>query len=443
MIMARYRDNDPIVEISDPQIAWDETELERVQLELKAFRKDYKGADAIDARNLSEAERRKYCRQLVEGAFQLLRLRSQDYPECFEACVYRCLGSHALEAHLWSRWSGYKEVMIKLRDVAYISELHGKYHILPATTVVASIVVRKLRKVDTGGLDESACLMMRYKVFEFAHASVKHFNEQRNKITRTKHAIPNWKPKAVKVESPGGFGEMGLPQPIPQKSFGMEDTKSQVGIVLKSQMPLLPVTTTTTRKITRVQAVDLVVPHMVKIMKELWSTTTNDECAASLTKEIVIVLPPEIKEWLEVWSRQAGKQEVEVWVREATEDLETYEWGETQVLQGRPAAEPIYAAINELEELHNENVTSVAARHKFHEGTTMIRQYIMGMEEKWKAWAYKELSKELLECQAAIATDVSFIRRYLEENDERCWKKRRTNTEGAANDDEEKTNWLQ
>ncbi|KAL6799457.1 hypothetical protein GGI42DRAFT_361362 [Trichoderma sp. SZMC 28013] len=440
--MAKYRDNDPMVEISDPQIAWDETELERIRLEFKALRKDYKGVDAIDTRNLSEDERRKYCRLLVEGAFQLLRLRSQDYPECYEACVCRCLGSHALETPLWSRWSGYKEVMLKLRDMAYFSELYGKYHILPATTVVASIVVKQIRKVDTGGLDESTCLMMRYKVFEFAHASVKHYNERGNKITRTKHALPNWQPKAMKVETPSGFGEMGLSQPILQKPAEMDDTKSQAGVMLKSQMSFPPVTTMMTKKITREQAVDLVVPHMVKIMKELWSTTTNDECAAALTKEVVIVLPPEIKEWLEMWSRQAGKQEVEVWVREATEDLEAYEWRETQVVQGRSAMEPIYAVINELEELHNENATSFVARHKLHQRTAMIRQYIMGMEEKWKAWAYKEVSKELLERQAAIATDVSFIRRSLEENDERCWKRRRADMENAANNDGKQTNWL-
>ncbi|OPB44886.1 hypothetical protein A0O28_0090240 [Trichoderma guizhouense] len=440
--MAKYRDNDPVVGISDPQIAWDETELERIQAEFKVLQKNYKGVDAIDTRNLGEVERRKYCHLLVEGAFRLLRLKPEDYSDCFEACVRRCLASRALEAQHWSSWGPYKEVIIKLRDVAYHSELHGKYYILPATTVVPSIVVKLLRKVDTGGLDESTRLVTRYKVFEFAHASVKHYNEHGNKIIRTKHVMPNRKPKAVKAETPSGFGETGLSQPILQKSAEVDDTKSQVGIILKSQMPLRPVTITTTKKITREQAVDLVVPHMVKIMKELWSTTTNDECAASLTKEIVIVLPPEIKEWLEVWSRQAGKQEIEVWVREATEDLETYEWGETQVVQGRPAAEPIYAAINELEELHNENVTSVAARHKLHERTAMIRQYLMGMEEKWKAWAYKELSKELLECQAAIATDVSFIRRSLEENDERCWKKRRANMEDAANDNGAKANWL-
>ncbi|KKP00908.1 hypothetical protein THAR02_06986 [Trichoderma harzianum] len=441
--MAKHRDSDSIVEISDPQIAWDETELERIQAEFKALQKGYKGVDAIDTRNLSEIEQREYCRQLVQGAFRLLHLRPQDYPECFEACICRCLASHALEAQRWSRWGGYNDVISKIRDIAYLSELHGRYHILPATSVVASIVVKRLRKVNTGGVDEITCLMMRYKVFEFAHASVKHYTERGNKIIRTKHVIPNWKPKAVKAEIPGSFGNMGLTQPIPHKSAEVEDTKSQVGMILKSQIFLPPVTITTTKKTTREQAVDLVVPHMTKIMRELWSTTTNDECAAALTREIVMVLPPEMKEWLEVWSRQAGKQEVEVWVREATEDLETYEWGETQVVHGQPAAEPIYAAINELEELHNENVTSVAARHKLHEGTTMIRQYIMEMEGKWKAWAYKELSKELLECQAAIATDVSFIRRSLEENDERCWKKRRANMENAANDDGAKTNWLQ
>lgn len=435
--MAKHRDNDSIVEIPDPQIAWDETELERIQAEFKALQKGYKGVDAIDTRNLSEIEQREYCRQLVQGVFRLLHLRPQDYPECFEACICRCLVSHALEAQRWSRWGGYCDVVLKIRDIAYLSELHGRYHILPATSVVASIVVKRLRKLNTGGVDEITCLMKKYKVFEFAHASVKHYTERGNKIIRTKHVIPNWKPKTVKAEIPGSFGDMGLTQPIPHKSAEVEDTKNQVGMILKPQIPLPPVTITTTKKITREQAVDLVVPHMTKIMRELWSTTTNDECAAALTREIVIVLPPEMKEWLEVWSRQAGKQEVEVWVREATEDLETYEWGETR------AMEPICAVINELEELqHSKDITSSVARHKIRDGTTMIRQYIMGMEEKWKEWAYKELSQELLECQAAIATDVSFIRRSLEENDERCWKKRRANTEYAASNDEAKANWL-
>ncbi|KAL6693787.1 hypothetical protein J3F84DRAFT_401002 [Trichoderma pleuroticola] len=440
--MAKHHEDDSMIEVSDPPIGWDEGELTRIQEEYKTLQKDYKGVDAIDTRNLSEVEQREYCRQLVQGAFQLLHLRPKDYPDCFEACIRKCLISHALQAPAWSRWGGYRDVILKIRDMAYLSELHGKYHILPATSVVASIVVKGLRKVKTGGVDEITFLMMRYKVFEFAHASVKHFNGRGNKITRTKHALPNWKPKAVKAETPSCFGGMGLSHPIMHEPFEMEDTKNQAGIMLKPQMPLPSVTITTTKKITREQAVDLVVPHMVKITRELWSTTANDECAAALTKEIVIVLPPAVKEWLEMWSRQAGKQEVEVWAREATEDLETYEWGETQVVQGRPAAEPIYAVINELEQLHNENVTSIAARYKLHHGTAMIRRYIMGMEEKWKAWAYKEVSKELLERQAAIATDVSFIRRSFEENDERCWKKRRANMENAANNDGAQTNWL-
>ncbi|KAK4082328.1 uncharacterized protein Triagg1_2140 [Trichoderma aggressivum f. europaeum] len=440
--MAKNYKDGSMIEVSDPPIRWDEGELGRIQLEFRTLQKDYKGVDAIDTRNLSEIEQHEYCRQLVKGAFRLLRLRPEDYLDCFEACIRKCMISHALEAQRWSRWGGYHVFVLKMRDIAYLSELHGKYHILPATSVVASIVVKQLRKLNIGGLDEITCLMMRYKVFEFAHASVKHYNMRENKIIRTKHVIPNWKPKTVKTEIPGGFGEMGISRPLLHKSFEMEDTKSQAGMMLKSQMSFPPVTTMTTKKITREQAVDLVVPHMVKIMKELWSTTTNDECAAALTKEIVIVLPPEIKEWLEMWSRQAGKQEIEVWVREATEDLEAYEWRESQVVQGRPAMEPIYAAINELEKLHNENATSFVARHKLHERTAMIRQYIMGMEEKWKAWAYKEVSKELLERQAAMAADVSFIRRSLEENDERCWKRRRVDMENAVNNDGKQTNWL-
>ncbi|KAL7957960.1 hypothetical protein V8C34DRAFT_284378 [Trichoderma compactum] len=441
--MVKHHEDDPIIEISDLPIGWDEGALRRIQAEYKTLQKDYKGLDAIDTRNLSEIEQHQHCRQLVQGAFQLLRLRPEDYLDCFEACIRKCLVSHALEALRWSRWGGYHDVVLKMRDIAYLSELHGKYHILPATTVVASIVVKQLRKLNMGGLDEITCLMMRYKVFEFAHASVKHYNERANKIIRTKHVIPGWKPKPFKAETTGVFGRMGLSQAILHKPFEMEDTKSQVGGMFKPQMPLLPMTNSTTKKITRQQAVDLVVPHMTKIMGELWSTTTNDECAAALTKEIVIVLPSEVKEWLQMWSRQAGKQQVEVWVREATEDLETYEWGETRVVQHRPAVEPIHAAINELEELHNEHVvTSIVARHKLHQGTAMIRQYIMGMEEKWKAWAYREVSKELLQRQAAIATDVSFIRRSLEENDDRCWKRRRADMENAANNDGKQTSWL-
>ncbi|KAL7907768.1 hypothetical protein GGI35DRAFT_486778 [Trichoderma velutinum] len=441
--MVKDREDDPIDEASDPQIRWDDTELKRIQLENRALQRGYKGVDAIDTRNLSEVEQRQYCRQLVEGAFQLLRLRPEDYPDCFEACIRKCLTSRALEAQNWSKWGGYRDLCLKIRDIVYFSELHGKYHILPATTIVGSIVVKRLRKVDTSGLDEISCLMMRYKVFEFAHASVKHYNERGNKITRTKQAIPNWKPKTVKAEIFGGFGEMGLAQPFPHKFLEVDETKSQAGIMLKYQTPLPPVTITTTKKITREQAVDLVVPHMTKIMRELWTTTANDECAAALTREVVMVLPPEVKEWLEMWSRQAGKQEVEVWVREATEDLEKYEWEETRVVQGRPTTEPIYAIINELEELqHNENITSSAVRHKLRDGAAMIRRYIMGMEEKWKAWACKEVSKELLERQASIATDVRFIRRSLEEHDERCCKRRRTDIEKAANDDGAQTNWL-
>ncbi|KAL6696885.1 hypothetical protein J3F84DRAFT_407610 [Trichoderma pleuroticola] len=93
----------------------------------------HKGVDdALDTRNLSQIEQREYCRQLVQGAFQLLRLRPEDYADCFEAYIRKCLISHALEAPIWSRWGGYRDVILKVRDIAYLSELRGKYHILPA-----------------------------------------------------------------------------------------------------------------------------------------------------------------------------------------------------------------------------------------------------------------------------------------------------------------------
>ncbi|UKZ58205.1 hypothetical protein TrVGV298_012072 [Trichoderma virens] len=444
--MGKKRYDISTVEVSDPPEGWTERDLERIQLKYRTLQKGYKGADAIDTMNLNSDEEQKYCQTLVDGAFQLLRLQPADYPDCFKACVSKCIDTRALKAHKWSYWGGYKDVYVKIKGIVDASEQQGKYHILPATSVVASIVVKCLRMIDTDGTDALTQQMIKYKVFEFAHASVKYFKEGGNMIMPTKHALPNWKPKDKsqiadkdKAGIPDDYNEMAITQSISRTSVEVDGTKKQAGIMLESEpseTPFYrpreatpwPTAITASKNITRAQAMQVITPYCSKIQKEIWSSAVNDEFAAVLSREIVIVLPNTYKKWLKTWSRQAGKPEIELWVKEATEDLETYEWDEPQLVQRQPqlsAREPIFMIIDELEEMqHNENVKGSEVHRKLRDGTAMIRRYILRMEEKWKARAYADVHKELYDGQIAIQTELSSIRRLLEENKDRRHRKR-------------------
>ncbi|KAL7951065.1 hypothetical protein V8C42DRAFT_359755 [Trichoderma barbatum] len=81
-----------------------------------------------------------------------------------------------------------------MSELAYASDLNGVAHILPAPSVVAAIVFKRSRKIETGGKDRPTCNMVRYKTVEFAHALVKHFDYEDSRIIPTKHKVANWQP---------------------------------------------------------------------------------------------------------------------------------------------------------------------------------------------------------------------------------------------------------
>ncbi|KAL7942814.1 hypothetical protein V8C42DRAFT_359825 [Trichoderma barbatum] len=431
--MPRRRRGSTVVIVQDAPERWTEEELATIQQQYQALQQGYSGTNAINTQNLSDADEQRYCERLVEGALRLLKLRTEDYPECFTACVNKCIATGVLQATTWSQWTGYKDVNSKTKHLAYFSDVEGKIYILPATSVIAAIVVKWLRKVTTDGSDVLMKNLVKYRTFEFAHASVKHYQEGNTDTTARPRMSKDGRPE----------GERGMMLELQQ--FETPFYKP------RRAMPPPLVTITEPKSITRQEAQALFDPYYNWINSQAWSPPINDELANVLTKEIVLVLDSKSKSWLRIWCKQASKPKILQWVREANDDINVYVWNEIKEAKGElgwSATDPIFNILDDLEDLQDsEHITSEAVRRKIRDGTAMARYYITQMEPKWKEKAYKEAQEKFLQEQAAmktqqeamktqqatIANDIAFTRKSIEQKDERLKKRKKTHDEAEAN----------
>ncbi|KAM6476606.1 hypothetical protein HDV62DRAFT_402723 [Trichoderma sp. SZMC 28011] len=97
----------------------------------------------------------------------------------------------------------------------------------------------------------------------------------------------------------------------------------------------------------------------------------------TLTEPMVIVLPPDMKMWLNVWAAFFGFDDIKRWLEEATEDKKQHSWIEVRenpLLWSRSGPTAI---LDEMEQvLDVEGVNEVARRRKLRALVNQMRPYI-------------------------------------------------------------------
>ncbi|KAL6795972.1 hypothetical protein GGI42DRAFT_331607 [Trichoderma sp. SZMC 28013] len=117
--------------------------------------------------------------------------------------------------------------------------------------------------------------------------------------------------------------------------------------------------------ITREDAVAAVGGMIDTFNKSAWDDNQNNKLKETLTEQMIMVLPPEIKEDLIVWANMTGFLHVKDWVKRATEDKQQHSWiemRENPLLWSRrgPAA-----ILDEMKQVMNvEGVHEAARRRK-------------------------------------------------------------------------------
>ncbi|KAH6603966.1 hypothetical protein Trco_007412 [Trichoderma cornu-damae] len=346
--------------------------------EFKKLEKGYQGQDAVNIATLSREDEMAYCEVLVKGVFQMIGVDHTDHLPCYFTCVKKCVQTGVLKATTWSSWGGYRDVAQKVKQLARQTDSTGRFHILNAPSVVAAIAVKRMRKMETDGTDFITTLLLRYKVFEFAHLSVLCFElYPDNKIIPTNQVRPApsmtlaGEEPSTTVDSEettiadatmmpelntSAADEPDTPEPndgseniVTLEPIAMtadDDHRNVAGLMLICQQheapgtrrrttpPPPPVVVTTKMTITRDEALQRAGDTIKSIRTQKWNDELNEALDAILTEQIVKVLPQECKAWMEGWATQADKPHVSTWLMEATADLMVYEWTHAEETPG-------------------------------------------------------------------------------------------------------------
>ncbi|KAL6907384.1 hypothetical protein GGI43DRAFT_380886 [Trichoderma evansii] len=329
---------------------------------------------------------------LVTNVFKLIGLDPKDHVSCFHASVAKCKSTNVLTAETWSGWGGYEDVKEKMRYIARRTEATGRYHILNATSVVAAIAIKSMRRINTTGNDEVTLSLIKYKTFHFAAESVKSYTKTNTPIIQTN-------------------------QPYPRPT------------------PPSDIVTTVTHTMNRMRAVEVVEPLVERIQQELWQADLNNELEPKLTEETVAVLPPTTKSWLAIWARQSGKPIILERLEMFAEDKVTHEWTETRRLQGPMMWSSTSPALTLLDDLlhlvEHADLNKEMARRKMKALIASLRHYFLKMEEMYELKAKADTLDAIKALQDAIVAMKEEMQK-LQKSIQNCVAKR-THDEAFGN----------
>ncbi|PTB70830.1 hypothetical protein BBK36DRAFT_692 [Trichoderma citrinoviride] len=209
-------------------------------------------------------------RTLVKGAFALIGLDYDDYRQCYNACVDKCGGTGVLTATVWSKWGCYKGFKEKIEKVAQLTEQTGNYHIMDAPTVLCAIMVRKLRLIKPEKDDTASPMILKYKAFVFAHASVMNWKPNDHKVRPTN--------QVYKVIQQSGPASVNLTDTESDDSVEVDmSVPNQADVLLRCQAkprepPPGPIFKKVPRHIDRVTAMATITNELRKTIKVNAST---------------------------------------------------------------------------------------------------------------------------------------------------------------------------
>lgn len=399
----------PIIVTQPPRTGWNSLS-DKQNEDLRKLRKDYAEHDAINTATMTPDEHQAYCEILVLAAFTLVGVPKEQSEMCFQACVTKVMETGVIRATKWSSWGGYRDIHEKMKIIATQTIKTGYYHILNATSVIAAITVKNLRRIVTDGKDETTNQMLEFKTFQYAHVSIKHWTPNGPRILKTNVAytpstpamtpIKQWKEQLLQEmrdeEDKNEASEEEEELPESSDVITVDDMlhHNKADIVLQMQQfealyshprpasPPSEIQIQQTLQLTRQQVLSQVQPLWTRIAREKWQESLNEALAEQLTEHSVQVLPSKMKTTLQTWAAQSGKENIQNWIEQAVEDKTTVEWNE---IQTKPApakwssTSPAKTVLDDLEHLAN-FVEGTAARTKIRQSVNQLARYIKWLE---------------------------------------------------------------
>ncbi|KAL5087475.1 hypothetical protein Trisim1_007871 [Trichoderma cf. simile WF8] len=156
-----------------------------------------------------------------------------------------------------------------------------------------------------------------------------------------------------------------------------EQQSTVANAITRTESPVPSVMVRERMTITREDAVIAVRGLIDVIWNSAWDDKLNNKLRETLTEQIVIVLPADIKEELTTWARMSGSTCVKAWLERATEDKKQHSWIEVRenpLLWSRSGPTAI---LDEMEQvLDVEGVNEAARRRKLRALVNQMRPYI-------------------------------------------------------------------
>ncbi|KAH0523239.1 hypothetical protein TsFJ059_008274 [Trichoderma semiorbis] len=156
-----------------------------------------------------------------------------------------------------------------------------------------------------------------------------------------------------------------------------EQQSSVQRLIVRTESPLPSVLVQETVTITREDAL-AAVGSLIDTMRDFRRIKDlSTPLKETLTEPMVIVLPPDMKMWLNVWAAFFGFDDIKRWLEGATEDKRQHSWiqvGENPLLwSGRGPT----AILDEMRQVMNvEGVDEAARRRKMHLLIDQMQVYI-------------------------------------------------------------------
>ncbi|QYT03831.1 hypothetical protein H0G86_010779 [Trichoderma simmonsii] len=156
-----------------------------------------------------------------------------------------------------------------------------------------------------------------------------------------------------------------------------EQQSTVANVITRTDPPSPSVMVRERMTITREDAVAAVSSLIDTIWNSPWDDNLNNKLRETLTEQMVIVLPADMKEELTTWARMFGSTCVEAWLERATEDKKQHSWIEVRenpLLWSRSGPTAI---LDEMEQvLDVEGVNEAARRRKLRALVNQMRPYI-------------------------------------------------------------------
>lgn len=103
-------------------------------------------------------------------------MNQTEHRHPYDAAVDKCFNTRVLEAKDWSGWGGQRNLKISIEQLDEYSEMDGCLYILPDSTMIATVVVISLRRVQPRDTDDTLLRLRLLRQLDHLALAIKHHN---------------------------------------------------------------------------------------------------------------------------------------------------------------------------------------------------------------------------------------------------------------------------